>query len=206
MRSPGSPDTCSLMFLCGDMPTSPTRKLWHKKIDAAADHDVGAFIFDWYYSTGRFSTQWSMMAFSKRKIITGPSSPLCGPITIGATFNDIIKGRRKVLYPNRVTPEAFDKICDQFINDYFLMPNYWRIDGKPYFSFRNPTIVPDIRSSMLSSTTRRKIFESLSKWRKSVCLRRRTVFSSAISTAGTNGPTAAKSSPTLFMAWVTSPA
>jgi len=42
---------------------------------------------------------------------------------------------RKLLYPGRVTPEAFSKICDHLIKDYFRRPNYWRIDGKPYFSF-----------------------------------------------------------------------
>jgi hypothetical protein len=41
----------------------------------------------------------------------------------------------KLLYPGRVTPETFAKICDHVIHDYFVRPNYWRIDGKPYFSF-----------------------------------------------------------------------
>jgi len=39
------------------------------------------------------------------------------------------------LYPGRVTPAAFDKICDHLIRDYFARTNYWRIGGKPYFSF-----------------------------------------------------------------------
>jgi hypothetical protein len=41
----------------------------------------------------------------------------------------------KVLYPGKVSPESFDKICDHVVRDYFHQPSYWTIDGKPYFSF-----------------------------------------------------------------------
>ena len=33
-----------------------------------------------------------------------------------------------------VTPETFDKIGDLIIKEYFTKPNYWTVDGKPYFS------------------------------------------------------------------------
>ena len=39
------------------------------------------------------------------------------------------------MYPGKVSPAAFEKICDHLIKDYFLHPSYWKIDGKPYFSF-----------------------------------------------------------------------
>jgi hypothetical protein len=42
---------------------------------------------------------------------------------------------QRLLYPGRVSPKAFDAICDHVIKDYFLQPTYWKIDGKPYFSF-----------------------------------------------------------------------
>ena len=41
---------------------------------------------------------------------------------------------QKILYPGRVTPETFDKIGDLIIKEYFTKPNYWTVDGKPYFS------------------------------------------------------------------------
>ena len=41
---------------------------------------------------------------------------------------------QKILYPGRVTPETFDKIGDRIIKEYFTKPNYWTVDGKPYFS------------------------------------------------------------------------
>lgn len=108
-----------------------------QKISAAADHGIGAFIFDWYYYND------------------GPF--LDAPIDRGflrATNNGRIKfafmwanhdwleihpchrgGPPKLLYPGRVTPEMFGRICDHLIKDYFVRSNYWRIDGKPYFSF-----------------------------------------------------------------------
>ena len=50
---------------------------------------------------------------------------------------------RKLLYPGTVTPESFAKICDHVIRSYFLHPSYWRIDGRPYFSFYDLTKLLD---------------------------------------------------------------
>jgi len=40
----------------------------------------------------------------------------------------------KLLYPGKVTPATWDKICDLVIAKYFKHPSYWLVDGKPYFS------------------------------------------------------------------------
>lgn len=109
-----------------------------QKIAAAADHGINVFIFDWYYYND------------------GPF--LQGTVDDGflkATNNDRIKfalmwanhdwmknlfpykkgDPHIVLYPGTVTPANFDKICDLLITNYFERPSYWKIDGKPYFSF-----------------------------------------------------------------------
>ena len=108
-----------------------------EKIAAAADHGIDAFIFDWYYYDD------------------GPF--LAGPIDkgfLGAKNNSRLKFAlmwanhdwleihpkkrgtpEKLLYPGKVTPATFERICDHVIKDYFLQPSYWRIDGRPYFSF-----------------------------------------------------------------------
>ena len=108
-----------------------------QKIGTAADHGISAFIFDWYYyNDGPFLDEPIDKGF------------------LGATNNGRLKfafmwanhdwqdifpyhqgDPHKTLYPGRVTPETFDKICDHLIKDYFSRTNYWRIDGKPYFSF-----------------------------------------------------------------------
>lgn len=112
-----------------------------QKIDAAADHGVDAFIFDWYY--------YNDGPFLDRPIDRG---------FLGAENNARLKfafmwanhdwleiqpyrrgTEQKLLYPGAVTPETFDRICDHVITSYFQHPSYWRIDGRPYFSFYDLT-------------------------------------------------------------------
>jgi predicted GH43/DUF377 family glycosyl hydrolase len=112
-------------------------KVMAQKIAAAADHGIDAFIFDWYYYDD------------------GPF--LDRPIDIGflqATNNHRLKFSfmwanhdwleiqpyhrgtpQKLVFPGKVTPAGFERICDHLIKDYFQHPSYWRIDGRPYFSF-----------------------------------------------------------------------
>ena len=109
-----------------------------RKIAAAADHGIAAFIFDWYYyDDGPFLDRTVNEGFSKPPITPGSTSPSCGPITTGrAVCSPTRKGEpRKIIYPGKVSPAGFARIGDHVIKDYFLRDNYWRIDGKPYFSF-----------------------------------------------------------------------
>jgi hypothetical protein len=108
-----------------------------KKIDAAADHGIDAFIFDWYYyDDGPFLDRPIDRGFLK--------APNVGRLKFGLMWanHDWIEIHpykrgtpRQTLYPGKVTPGTFDRIADHVIKDYFLHPSYWRIDGKPYFSF-----------------------------------------------------------------------
>lgn len=109
-----------------------------QKIAAAADHGIDAFIFDWYhYDDGPFldrpinegflkATNNSRIKFAFMWANHDWQENLF-PYTKGAP--------RPVLYPGKVSPAAFDKICDHLIKDYFQHPSYWKIDGKPYFSW-----------------------------------------------------------------------
>ena len=112
-------------------------KVMAQKIAAAADHGIDAFIFDWYYyNDGPFLDRPIDEGFLKA---TNNARIKFAFMWANHDWEDIHpyqKGTpRKLLYPGRVTPEAFGKICDHVIQDYFSHPNYWRIDGKPYFSF-----------------------------------------------------------------------
>jgi hypothetical protein len=108
-----------------------------QKIDAAADHGVDVFLFDWYY--------YDDGPFLDRPIDRG---------FLGAPNNDRIRfafmwanhdwvdihpyhkgDPYKLLYPGQVTPETFEKVGDHLIGGYFTHPSYWKIDGNPYFSF-----------------------------------------------------------------------
>ena len=105
-----------------------------KKIDAAADHGVDAFIFDWYWYDGPFLNRtideglkgapnrnrikYALMWANHEWLSLKPALP---------------RKPRPILYPGGVTPAEFDRVCDHVIERYMKDPNYWKIDGRPYF-------------------------------------------------------------------------
>ena len=107
-----------------------------QKIAAAADHGISAFIFDWYYyNDGPFLNATVDDGFLKA---TNNRRLKFAFMWANHDWHDMQPGHRdspgKLLYPGRVSPETFNRICDLLIRDYFSRSNYWRIDGKPYFS------------------------------------------------------------------------
>jgi len=120
-------------------------KVMSQKIAAAADHGIGAFIFDWYYyNDGPFLERPIDLGFLKAE---NNSRLKFAFMWANHDWIDIQPYRRgterKVLYPGAVTPENFDKICDHVIGSYFRHPSYWCIDGRPYFSFYDLTTLLD---------------------------------------------------------------
>jgi hypothetical protein len=107
-----------------------------QKIDAAADHGIDAFIFDWYYyNDGPFLDSTIDHGFLHAQNSKRLKFAL---MWANHDWQDIFPYRkgtpRRVLYPGKVTPKTFDIICDHVIRDYFTRENYWRIDECPYFS------------------------------------------------------------------------
>ena len=108
-----------------------------QKIDAAADHGVNAFIFDWYYyDDGPYLDDALDEGF-----LHAPNNTRVKFALMWANHDwyDIqgynpANNDLKLLYPGKVTPKTWDKICDLVISKYFKHPSYWLVDGKPYFS------------------------------------------------------------------------
>lgn len=111
-------------------------KVMAKKIEAAASHGIDCFIFDWYmYDDGPFLNRCIDEGFLK--------APNCDSIQFAlmwanhdwVNIHPYTRGaEQKLLYPGKVSPERFEEIGDFVIHKYFTRPNYWKIDGKPYFS------------------------------------------------------------------------
>ena len=106
-----------------------------KKIDAAADHGVDAFLFDWYWYNGPFLNRTideGLKGAANRNRIK------YALMWANCEWKSLKPARphkpNPVLYPGGVTPEEFDTVCDHVIERYFKDPNYWKIDGCPYFS------------------------------------------------------------------------
>ncbi|MBO5680908.1 MAG: glycoside hydrolase family 99-like domain-containing protein [Lentisphaeria bacterium] len=106
-----------------------------QKIDAAADAGIDVFIFDWYYyDDGPFLNRGLEEGF-----FNAPNRSRMKFCTMWANHDwvDIHPAVLKnypLLYGGLVTPETFRKICKLHIEDYFRRPEYFCLDGKPYFS------------------------------------------------------------------------
>ncbi len=112
-----------------------------KKIDAAADHGINAFIFDWYwYNDGPYLERGLEHGF-----LGAPNNHRLKFAIMWANHNwiDIHPARYRecktnsftTLYPGAVTRETFETAMKHVIHNYFAHPSYWRVDGKPYLSF-----------------------------------------------------------------------
>ncbi|AIE87591.1 hypothetical protein OP10G_4223 [Fimbriimonas ginsengisoli Gsoil 348] len=108
-----------------------------KKIAAAADHGIDAFIFDWYYyDDGPFLDRPIDNGFLRAKNNRRLKFAFMWANHDWLDIHPYRKGApQKLLYPGRVSPATFERVGDHLIKDYFRRPNYWKIDGKPYFSF-----------------------------------------------------------------------
>lgn len=109
-------------------------KVMERKIAAAADYGIGAFIFDWYYyDDGPFLQGALDQGFLRAK----NNSRLRFALMWANHDWDqsVFKAEHKAFYRGQVTPETFDHAGDILIRNYFSRANYWKIDGKPYFSF-----------------------------------------------------------------------
>jgi len=120
--------------------------VWMKKqIDLAADHGVTGFLFDWYWYSGekflenalekgflnssnrdrlKFAIMWANHNWGKWPAIGGAP---------GMTGN-ANQGENLLLKINH-SPEDLIAVAEYCCENYFENDNYWRIDGKPVFSF-----------------------------------------------------------------------
>lgn len=112
-----------------------------RKIDAAADHAVDAFIFDWYwYNDGPFIERALEQGF-----LQAAKNQRLKFALMWANHNwfdihpaklwECQRDEHRLLYPGPVTRQTFDAVVAYCIERYFQHPSYWKIDGAPYFSF-----------------------------------------------------------------------
>lgn len=111
-----------------------------QKINAAADHGIDTFIFDWYwYDDGPFLERGLDIGFLNAEnndrmkfALMWANHDWLDIHPMKACHNTL--DNATVLYPGAVTAETFETIMDVCIERYFKHPAYWLIDGCPYFS------------------------------------------------------------------------
>jgi hypothetical protein len=107
-----------------------------QKIDAAADHGIGAFLFDWYwYDSGPYLNRGLDCGFLPA---ANASRLRFALMWANHDWIDIHparwRGNPALLYPGAVTECTFEGMTDTIIERYFRHPSYWLVDGAPYFS------------------------------------------------------------------------
>ena len=107
-----------------------------KKIDAAADHGIDAFIFDWYiFEDGPFLNRCLDEGFLKAENTNRLQFSLMWANHDWIEIHPYKRGEpAEILYSGTITPQRYEEVCDHLVRDYFTRSNYWKIDGKAYFS------------------------------------------------------------------------
>jgi hypothetical protein len=107
-----------------------------KKIDAAVDHGIDHFIFDWYhYEDGPFLERCLEQGFLKARNVGRMDFALMWANHDWSNVHPMSRAfGKELLYPGRVSPKMFRFITDLITDRYFLHPSYLKIDGCPYFS------------------------------------------------------------------------
>jgi hypothetical protein len=111
-----------------------------RKIAAAADHGVDAFIFDWYwYNYGPFLERGLEEGFlgasnaDRLKFAIMWANHTWVDIHPGR-YRESQQGSHPVLFPGEITRQTFETAARHVIQRYFSHPSYWKIAGAPYFS------------------------------------------------------------------------
>ncbi len=107
------------------------------EINAAADHGVNVFIFDWYWYDG--------MPFLEGQLNNGYMKArnndrvkfylMWANHDVDLTWDKRTAGKPNgaLIWEGSVSREEFEKICRRIIDSYFSHSSYYKIDGKPVF-------------------------------------------------------------------------
>ncbi len=113
-------------------------KVMERWIDAATDHGINVFIFDWYwYDEGPFLESSLNNGFLKAKNNEKMQFYIMwADLDITRNLLNAYKypGDRSLLWDGGVDLKNFKIIVARVIEQYFKKPNYFKIDGKPVFS------------------------------------------------------------------------
>lgn len=114
-----------------------------KEIDLAADHGVDVFLYDWYWYSGVMTMQEAL----EEGFLQAPNRDRLRFCLMWANHD-----RRDQFCPEHGAPRTnwmsarhsvrdFDRLIGYGLDHYFHEPNYYRVDGRLYFSIYRPTHV-----------------------------------------------------------------
>ena len=111
-------------------------RVFARKIDAAADHGLTHFIFDWYwYEDGPFLERGLENGYLKAANNSRLKFCLMWANHDWLDLHPAKRGTPPPLqYPGAMSRRGFDRMTEHIVSTYFSHPSYWKIDGRPYFS------------------------------------------------------------------------
>jgi len=128
-----------------------------RSIDAMADVGIDALIFDWYRYDEKLNNGEMIEGALRDGFLKAPNRRRmkfalmwanhtyinCHPFEPGTSFHNAA-----VWHKGEVPRAAFDRHTQDAIDSYFKQPNYWLIDGKPYFSiYQLKTLIKGLGSA-----------------------------------------------------------
>ena len=111
------------------LPERESPEVMQQKIDAAADHGLDVFIFDWYfYDEAQMPGNKYLSSALEEGFLKAPNNDRMkfSLLWCNHDLGDIARGA--------VTPQNVELLTDYVIEHYFKHPSYWLVDGCPYFS------------------------------------------------------------------------
>ena len=131
-----------------------------KEIDLAADHGIDIFMYDWYWYSGVRNMEEAL----EQGFLKAPNRNRMKFCLMWANhdradqFCPELGARRNVWLPSHHSPRDMDRVIDYCIEHYFNEPNYWRVDGRLYFSVYDPT---HLISDLGGAKATREVFDSI---------------------------------------------
>ena len=108
-----------------------------RKIEAAISHGLDTFVFDWYWYDGPYLEGCLNRGFLGAKNNQKMTFALMWANHDWKNIHPIGRNTNApeaMDFPWQTTKESVGAVWEHVIHDYMLRPNYWRIDGLPYFS------------------------------------------------------------------------
>ena len=105
------------------------------EIDAAADHGVNVFIYDWYWYDNRpFLEQCLNNGYLKARNNDRVKFYIMWANHVATTLWDVRTAHLNIpIWEAKTDKTVFKTICERLIKMYFTHPNYYKIGGKPVF-------------------------------------------------------------------------
>ena len=133
-----------------------------KEIDLAADNGIDVFIYDWYWyhPTGLYLQDGLEKGFLK-----APNNNRLKFALMWANHNwanihpTPYSNFQEKLTDSRVSLKTWDTITSYIVTHYFNQPNYWKIDGKPYFSIFETARFIESFGSIANAAVAMQLFE-----------------------------------------------